>query len=213
MLQNTKAKKKMDAIATEMANYFDKSITPYDLSKWISTSNANCMEFGYSLSEAGDPLDAVHFLNEIGIYILSELIDTYKGESERIEILKEQLIFIFENNGYTGTKAILADIGINYMEYYVKYPLYQEDWPKEEFLKVFDCFLTLVQMFSVYEDINLKEIRKEIGKSPYLTSQKAKSNTDIIFPALLPLRKERCRPECPPRSAVRKIRQQLASLY
>lgn len=158
----TSKNEKMDMIADQMANYFDENITPYDLSKWVSTSNANCLEFGSSLTEVGDPLDAVHFLNEIGIYILSEIIDTYKGEGERIELLTEQLISIFENRGYNGTKSVIADIGVNHIEHFKKYPRTEIDWPFDEFLKVFNCFLNLVNMFREYEKLNMLELKREL---------------------------------------------------
>jgi len=151
-------------VANEMATYFETQITPAELACWLSTANEYCSEFKATSNPEGDVKYAIQFLNEIGHDILPRLI-TCKNQKERIDLLYEQIPYLFENADYSGTKEVLADISANFMKAFVKYTREEGEPPISEFLKIIDCFLILVEMFMEYERLSNQELRKELNLS------------------------------------------------
>lgn len=148
-------------VANEMATHFEAQIKPAELAFWLSTANECCLTFQATLNPEGDVKHAVQFLNDIGRDILPELINC-KNEKERIDVLYKQIPWLFENNEYAGTKEVLADIGVNFMKDFVKYRRHEEEEPASRFLKIYTCFLTLVEMYEDYELLIKHELKKEL---------------------------------------------------
>lgn len=132
--------KKMDEKANEMATYFDERITVSGLAKWVSKTNEYC----HSFNNKGD---AIFFINKIGWLIVPALIDC-KNKEERIQVLKKQLIWIFNDDNYDVLKDSLAEIGISFLKAFVEY----EDEKEEisEFMNIYKPLLCLMDMFQDY---------------------------------------------------------------
>ena len=156
-IASRKTKNLAEEKAIEMANYFDERITTNDLAYWLPLANSYSSAFPNPMKIEGKESDETAFINSIGMFLLPELI-ACKNKKERIEILKNELVSIFETNGYLASKQALSGIGISFMKSFVKYT----DSGKDviNFMPVYSHFLHLTGMYKEYCFIKDSEAKK-----------------------------------------------------
>jgi len=158
LIATLKTKNLSDEKANAMAIYFEENIATSELAYWLSLANSYCDAFPGQLNIEGKESNATSFLNSIGMFLLPELI-VCKSRKQRIGLLKNELISIFDTADYEGSKQALSDIVASFMKSFVKYK-YGSDGVLN-FMNTYNRFLFLTCMYRDYcilkdEDYKMK---------------------------------------------------------
>jgi len=155
-----KTKNLSDEKANSMAIYFENNIAASELAYWVSLANSYCSAFPNPLKIEGKESNAASFLNSIGMFLLPELI-ACKSRKQRIELLKNELVSIFDTSEYEGSKQALSDIGASFLKSFVKYTDSSDDVPN--FMNTYNHFLFLTGMYRDYSSLRNEDYKTKIA--------------------------------------------------
>ena len=155
-----KTKNLSDEKANSMAIYFENNITASDLAYWLSLANSYCAAFPDQLKIEGKESNAASFLNYVGMFLLPELI-ACKNRKQRIELLKNEIISIFDTNNYEGSKQALSDIGASFMKSFVKYTDSSDG--VTNFMNTYNYFLFLTGKYRDYCILRNEDYKNKIA--------------------------------------------------
>jgi hypothetical protein len=137
--------KRMDEISHEMAVHFNEHVTAANLSKWLTETGDLCVKRQSSRELKFSPLS---FLHSIGWSLLPNLINC-KNNKDRYLVIKQELLWLFECEGYINTKKALSEIGNIYLKSFEESNY--EPMEIYELMNFYTTWLLLISMFSEYE--------------------------------------------------------------
>ena len=146
--------------ANSMAIYFENNIPTTELAYWLSLANSYCSAFPNPSKTEGQGSDSVAFLNSIGMFLLPELIGC-TSKKQRIQLLKNELVSVFDTGDYEGSKQALSDIGVSFMKSFVKYIDAGND--VSNFMAIYNHFLILAGVYKEYCYLKDEEYKNKIA--------------------------------------------------